>query len=791
MTKEEILNGMSEDEFYQLYPTKQAWEQANKMKLGGLSGAPHNGQPTADQFFSYGSHALDKFNIPFGHFAYGGGPIYPAQMGVQTNTAMNYQNLDNEGRPIQGGLMWNPETGETLKDPIIQPVSQFQANGVQSKTMNPATQGTIGINTNIVNTNKGAGQSRFIIGSKPGQILNTNTGKLQKFGGAPCYDCGGPHMQDGGFNSAVNYGSFSVPMQIGGDPTALWMAQEQMALQKKTKTGTPSGIKPTGTNPLNFNPFIKGSDISEPDSMHTSPYNPNIAAYFKGNKVIAGPATDSGQAKKEAMMLNRGKMYKKDNEIFPNYMQQDGGSLDPSNNEMYPILDFGGLKNIIDSAAKHMKKAYGGDLTEQGGNQDFKKQYRSTFDNYIKQNTYNAMVDQEHQAMLDEFQNMPYAQTGKVVGSSQMTPAQLRQFGYIPSSGSNNMICTSAGCFPRQQSGPGLVFQEGAKALDNTAQRENMANQIAQRQGQQQGFFGNFADMYAPTVNQNQMSVFGSLFPANFTRGYEFSNKDYARLKEMGDQGQITGIEENYGPLARLLGKTGRRMFGPKSVTFGVMGPGSTSEQQVQQATQKPGTQTPSMNPLDAGIKQTQVEKMMNPFNEDAQRQLNIMKNSGPGPQPNSIDNGWEDLKNKPQPGPRAFQQGGNPMAYDEFTLNRKYSGQEDLWKYAPGAFNTLAAGIESRHDRPEMKAAQLAMMTPGSDIGPFQSIPATGRRMGDYDPNSGMFRPNQMVPVQFPGGNYGYSQMGGALEEGEEMNLSPEEIAELKAQGYEIEELD
>jgi len=98
MTKEEILNGMSEEEFYDMYPDQESWENAQQMKLGGLSGAPHNGQPTADEFFSYGSHVNDGLNIPMsnpfyaanGGTPYYGGPIRPYDMGGNTASPMNY-----------------------------------------------------------------------------------------------------------------------------------------------------------------------------------------------------------------------------------------------------------------------------------------------------------------------------------------------------------------------------------------------------------------------------------------------------------------------------------------------------------------------------------------------------------------------------------------------------------------------------------------------------------------------------------------------------------------------------
>ena len=860
MTKEEILNGMSEEEFYQLYPTKESWEQATQMKLGGLSGAPHNGQPTAAQFFNYGSHALDKFNIPFGHFAYGGGPIYPAKMGGPCYECGGAHMEDG------GGLSRGEDYG-SKKKPYPSVKSSDFAGGGRSYP--------IPTRADAVDALRLAGlHGRADVKAK----VYAKYPDLKK--------------AEYGFNSGVNYGSFSVPMQAGGDPTALWMAEQQMALMNKTKTQLPPGVKPTGTNPLNFNPFMKGSDIAQPDSMHTSPYNPNIAAYFKGNKVIAGPATDSGEAKRQALMLNRGKMYKKGDEIFTNYLHQDGGSLDPSNNQMYPILDFGGLNDIISAAAKHMKKAYGGDLTEQGGNQDFKKQYRATFDNYIKQNTYNAIVDAEQQAMMQELQQMPYAQGGKEVGhEGYMVPVPNGYYSNadlakIKSMKSSNMICTAAGCFPATHAQHPTQQQANVEPTsvyrDNTGQRNMIAGQLA--------------DMYAPTkrsynwnLGDYPRNMLNAYLPMNELTGYEFSKKDYDTLNQMGDQGQLSGVQMNYGPLGRMM----PRVFGPKSITYGMIGPNSKGYfEDYKQPVGSPnaGTQSPEksyddMNWFQKKMADRRTNKMVG---EEEARRKEI---AAIGPEAYKENQAWDnmsfwekraakksmkenlhqdELRNKRieeaqnATGLIANAYGGlfqaqdgksTPISYDEWAARLKFKApivddseemppfmdepaeqkpldfsdvagiqknrqqqremfgppmndQPDIlrpdnvtakkqiyWgdaaKYAPAAFNFLAQGLENRQNNKIRKQAELAMMTPGSDTGPFQSVPATGRRMGDYDPNSGMFRPNQMVPVQFQGNLYGYSQMGGALEEGEETELSPEEIAELRAQGYEIEELD
>lgn len=67
----------------------------------------------------------------------------------------------------------------------------------------------------------------------------------------------------------------------------------------------------------------------------------------------------------------------------------------------------------------------------------------------------------------------------------------------------------------------------------------------------------------------------------------------------------------------------------------------------------------------------------------------------------------------------------------------------------------------------------------------------------GDYNPNSGMFRPDQYVPVQFAGSNYGnagsnqyYAKNGGELNN-DEMYLSDEEVQEILRNGGSVQLID
>jgi hypothetical protein len=79
-----------------------------------------------------------------------------------------------------------------------------------------------------------------------------------------------------------------------------------------------------------------------------------------------------------------------------------------------------------------------------------------------------------------------------------------------------------------------------------------------------------------------------------------------------------------------------------------------------------------------------------------------------------------------------------------------------------------------------------------------FVARPQTSSSRGDYDVNSGMFRPDQYVPVQFRGNNMGNigspyytAQYGGQPNEDQEVYMSDEEIQQYLAAGGQLEFLD
>lgn len=998
MTKEEILNGMSEEEFYNLYPTEEAYFMA---KGGSLSGAPHNGQPTADEFFSYGAPALGHMNIPMsnptylahGGTPYYGGPIYPAQDGVQTQS---YQNLDNEGRPIQGGLMWNPKTGETLKDPIIQPVSTFSAYGTQGEIMNPATQGTVGVNFNKVNTNNSK-RSFGILGAKPGQMYDANTNQLikQRFGGLPggtndnfiaptnatkvatapanyntlgtqgtktFYDkkadiaktspvgttqpsaqweqsiidrvksgsspeelvkaghissaqagkfkqyykpvytetqpttppvtkgvpladenkidrkevfgqnpyktyqypdvnagyskatmryfdpksnqeidlnksfdpkgnyipsylsnpaagaqgtvketryntaigsstdnpntvamnsgfAYGGYMNMGGYNSPTNYGSFSVPMAEGGyyepggsNDLVDWAAKQQQMLQQRTNVGIPTNVKKY------FGAFDEPRKF---DSTHVYPGNPNIEMGFKGNKVML--ISKDSDAENTVRRVNKprtvvGPIVKGERDVYFDYLNphEYGGVLDASNNQDYPVMDEGGRSNlmkIIKAAGKNMKKEYadGGNTTMQGGNQDYIANIKGTYDNFLKQNVYNSLVDQEQQDLSKAFMRMggiPMA-----AGGWELSPE------YRNSEKRSQVI----------------------KALENKkkiAINQNLSDDQLLDMARKEGII-----VDTPDDQSQSTTLFQKLaknFPANSGRGYSLSNKDYNKLYNMPEGTIASGLGLKYGSLARALGKTGRNLFGPKEIYMDFLNynPSIHNKKPLEpfkgpypEAGESPFTEGfPAMHT----VKEKPVQRYgglpmaQTGFSNPVDMTMNAIANYKPGPeylpQKSATDmfakQTEADLKTRLD----NTQAVDTSSAYSKDRVSFKRDNSA-LGQYAVPGLNMLSGMIEAPGQKRREQQAKLKAMTPGSDTGPFAVKPANAMNRGDYDPNSGMFRPDDMVPVQFPGGMYGaYGgsfQDGGMFEEGEELDLSPEEIEELRNQGYEIEELD
>ena len=800
MTKEEILNGMSEEEFYNLYPTEEAYFMA---KGGSLSGAPHNGQPTADEFFSYGAPALGHMNIPMSnptYLAHGGmyhsdGPFYHAQPGMIINPpkaapvaapdADAFMTQYDKTNPAVSGFNDPPKS--IINTPKFNTRSQydkFKGNPNFAKYSDADMQG-LGFDVPAepkANLNQKpqrpyipAGQDSSGTGlftNPQGQQFTFSKGEYNPYSPPPtpppivAKQRYGGYMDMGGYNSPTNYGSFSVPMDEGGMPMAQPGVQVNPEMKAFLEQRNQSNINNTPSRTKNYE--AEGTDLSRlypnknnfdlrvegqrfpTDSVVNIPNNPQLQAAYRNGKFTIAGSTQAGI--KQAAAINAGNLKQgKDKMVYADYSnlykQEYGGILDASNNQDYPVMDEGGRSNlmkIIKAAGKKMKKEYaaGGDTTMQGGNQDYIANIKGTYDNFLKQNVYNSLVDQEQQDLSKAFME----------------------------------------------------------------------------KGGQPSFFQMLAENYAPRERASGFNY----FPANRNRGYELSNQDYSKLSQLGNDAKLSGLGVNYGLLARGLGKFGRRMFGPKEIYFDIMHNKPTIQTKPYQ--QASATTTAPAETDRHVIRDPNREMNLGPAIQP-KANPNISWNTTfgyggyyqQGGNPSAMSNNWSFAgASAPQfttpqsvgiqaPAPITMQDSGAPLVSGDTMLNKDTSRvalKRDnsaflnaVGQYAVPGINKLAGMIEAPGQQKRQKQAMLNAMTPGSDTGPFAVKPANAMNRGDYDPNSGMFRPDDMVPVQFPGGMYNdYGRgmaFGGTYEEGEEYELSQEEIDELRNQGYELEELD
>ena len=190
MKKKDILNGMSEEEFYKLYPTEEAY----KMAMGGsLSGAPHNGQPTANQFFDFGAQpAGPQFFYPEG------GPIEPVYGQPFVHNLGPGEQPFNQAQLDQYGLAaWSQD-----QDPSIfntrgsYKVNPYVAPAQQSVVPKPKYPR---VNTPEWDANQAAVKA---LRAEREAMFSGNLA-MQKNGGAPCFDCGG-YMEMGGYHTMPN-----------------------------------------------------------------------------------------------------------------------------------------------------------------------------------------------------------------------------------------------------------------------------------------------------------------------------------------------------------------------------------------------------------------------------------------------------------------------------------------------------------------------------------------------------------------------------------------------------------
>lgn len=328
MTREQILKkgGFANTPegikaFYKKYNTPEKFFAEHG---GSLSGAPHDGQPTADQFFNYGTPALGHMNIPMSnptYLAHGGmyhsdGPFYHAQPGmiippkatpVAAPDADAFMTEYDKTNPAVSGFNDPPKNIiNTPKFNTRSEYDKFKGNPNFAKYSDADMQG-LGFDVPAepkVNPNQKpqrpytpAGQDSSGVGlftNAQGQKFKFSNGAYNLYSPPPTptpivatkryggfqdnsvteYCWGGlpgganemprmdygGYMDMGGYNSPTNYGSFSVPMDEGGMPMAQPGVQVNPEMKDFLKQRNQSNINMMPSRTTDYE--AKGTDLS-------------------------------------------------------------------------------------------------------------------------------------------------------------------------------------------------------------------------------------------------------------------------------------------------------------------------------------------------------------------------------------------------------------------------------------------------------------------------------------------------------------------------------------------------
>lgn len=723
------------------------------------------------------------------------GTINPLGFTTTTPTQTQIVNAGFEAQPDRmgvsmGGYLYNKETNRTIKELPGPPLENFKANGVQSAFDNASTTGTVGVNFNKVNTNNNK-KSFPILGAKPNQILDANINKLvtQRYGGKPCYECGGSHMQAGGAMTPELAGQYPIFNYGGMD---------------------------------GYHTMPDGSMMSDADMNYanggnkiTQGGNQDFLTQYRDNfKNVIRQNVEKNMHEEESQKVSDA-FYQAESQMPMPGMYQTGGGIN------------------------YGASYYGSPNMENAALQDQYLQQMANFQNQDAQdrNNFRAGTVDFANNMLNAYRTADYTPQAQVGGTAQ---EQADWDAAMAQQEQEEARRTSAYAIEKKKAKNDYI--ESLRAQQRTVNTTNTNTNTTQ---QNLPWWQQMAQMYTPPGGRTNGLNY---FPANVGSYYQMNKKGREAFNNLPANFQVGKAKGSlkYGPLGRTwLGK--KMGIGPKRIDYELDGT-SAWENSPYEQTPRIDLQDPS-NPLH------------NPNQEDIQVMLDPSRNNNFGPEITTTPNpnvSWEFNKKAygggyyaqegrtliPEYTPKGVgtpitlgptpkiasysylgamppyitpESGGiKPSGIAQFnmadekgvdnikakaSLERQVKGVgRAVGQYAVPFMDKLSSMLEGRQNAKTQQRYQDTLLANNA----FQSTPLNAKNRGDYDVNSGMLRPDDYVPVQFPGSvaRYGggymqdggyytdqdYFQTGGMYNEGEELDLSDDEIAELEAQGYIIE---
>jgi len=912
MTKDEILNGMSEEEFYSLYPTKQAWEQAQQQMAYG--GAPFI------QGFPFGA----GITMAHGGTPYYGGPIRPYGEGGGEDDMSNIPivkavpkgYIKSTDKP---GMYERTTTGpgSVVPGSVVPKIIPVQP---QNRTKNPKQYE----NDLIELVKSGKKTVEDLVGSgaitqefaktlapysKKDYVRLEEPAAIPVKAGIPLKDedridrkqifTGGKYQT---FDYPdVNHG-YSQAVRKHFDPTT---GKEIDPMKSFDPQGNyvPSFMGVSANDPSNAG-TVRQTRYNTPVGSATD--NPVTVSYTSGFKRGGTPCYNCGGSN-----------------------MQQGGVMTQDLQGQYPIFgqggyDYGGPSPFNYGQFPAMN--HGGDTTEQGANQDFIEQRKGSYMNFIQNNVMKNMHQEESQKVQDAFMQMhdQMPEPGMAYGGAYMQGGGGFDMINQQNAALQNMYAQNMNQYQNQNALDKTNFRQANRNLFNTFSQHDLPEaKEGESTVDQSALMHQFAEEFGPRSRRNGLP----LFPANVSSNMQLTKKSAKALQGVPKGFKMDGFEmtPKYGLLART--RMGQYMgLGPKSINYKFSGtrgylPGEPQpdEKKGQYGPAPKGTimnATESLKPYDPetnpgpgaynfnaqlpkgpmgqpafpmnkqvgprsseqfnqsyktdpfeGVPQGYIPKqiyMQSQLQPQSQQQaqpamsfnqsmnqamdnaksgessLQIMRRLYGGDMPTYQGDLWGSQTKDPNaidlpqnnnaysfntgvpPVDYAKQAGintqtpvtiadqsknsayvqGPQVQYDatkdrsqerldfEGKIKRKWTGVgEAIGQWGSAGVNKLASKFEARDYAANKKKLQNSMLAENA----FLTSPLNAKNPGGYDPNSGVYQPDQYV-TRYGGVSWGTPNVlaaGGNFEEGEELDLSPEEIEDLRAQGYDVEYLD
>jgi hypothetical protein len=764
MTKEEILNGMSEQEFYDIYPTQEDWANAQQMKLGGLSGAPHNGQPTANEFFSYGSHYNDSVNVPMGNpfyaaeggtpyyggptrpYAYGGGLPGGAneydmpcmncggymEEGGDYNSPTNYGSFNVAMK--NGGGLPKAQKGKTIYN--YTPLSKKDSTNVMRQLEKPEFQPgysyRVSKNRNNVYQTSPSGQENVYNG------WQSNTAKhaaLQEYIARQDLAAGkvpsqppvfadtynqylGIVKEDGGVLDASNNMSYPT-FEDGGKYNLLNLIKAASKKMKKAYGGDtvtqggnsdnyPQGITQAFKNGIKNNTM---NALMNEEQESFSNEIKQMGGYSGGYN--QQPQFDRKNQAMQSMYQQRiddtQANLKNDSKYFGQSMNYLAATANPYTKTTVKAgvgLDTGSTTtgSTTPGASRNMSAEEWAWMDEQRKAKENQAQYNKYFSsqgtrgmNYIPMN-YNAFnkISKKDVGIMKQLADNP---------STNLKKFSHRHFG------------------PWSKTKMTFGYKDQAPFTENKADpiQVNLKNNTTQPSFEEQAAIDH--PLVGPRVdNTSTTDAMQGFIPKQILKDSETIPKKYGGLskaqygKDHKSTNAADGTYDNFGNAIGLSSATGNM--------------GLSSNPMTNQGSFTPIGNAPGAAPSNIAFQGAPQPAFSTPESVGIQQKNTIMKGMGNTEKTATVT------------------QKGRPGFNGEAMANAMIAGT-----------NMASSFLESgQNAKNEKKLGELRLADNA-----FVSTPGNAQSRGDYDPNSGMFRPDDMVPVQFAG----YGAYGGSFQDG------------------------